>query len=344
MFGHTYRRKGGAWEDGPDLVYRNITDVVSRAVKDVDADEGEMGVGGAIALDLQKSQGRWLIRRSSINFSGPMRDDNVIDLAHFSGARVARYNCQTQTVIPPPPSPPSAAEVRAAARAKAEADRKAAEEAANQKAEAEARADLAARDANDAAARAARQAEQDRKLAPWSFTGGPTEFRRAIATNLARRAEAFGLDPNAYRTEFDRIDQIIATCLAITPSDWRRVQAQYDQEMAVAARQGGINPVVLRNQRLNWCDATRGSGVLGERVSDPGRAHGLGVIKSISEIRNWKEGPRPTGYFAITVTVIPNKGELNKNGPLWMADIPSLVDVIVAKIPMPAFAAEEASK
>lgn len=341
MFGHTYRKKGEPWQDGPDLIYRNIEDVFSRSWKDVQGDEGQLGIGGAIALDLKEANGHWWVQRSSVILSDTLGGDRGADLATFSQARVARYNCQTGEIIPPPPT---AEELRAAAEVRAEAARRAADEAARQKEIAEARADLAARDANDAAARSAQKADQDRKLAPWSFTGGPAEFRQALAANLARRAPQFGLDPNSYGAEFDRIDQIVANCLAITPDDWRRIQAQYDQGMAVVGHQAGPNPVFLRNQQLSWCDATRGSDVIGERVSDPGREHGLGVIKSLTIWDRATHAPRPTGYFAITVTVLPNKGELNKNGPITMADIPPLIDVIVARIPMPAWTHEEARR
>lgn len=340
MLAHTYRKKGDPWQDGPDLVYRSTADIMTRSFADIRGDEDQMGAGGAIALDLMRFGGRWLVRRSSVWMSTSPSDGPPFDLAHLGEARVSRYNCQTSTIIPPPPT---AAELRAAAQAKLEADRRAAEQAARKKTEDAEHAEFAAQRAASDAAFAAAQAAQDRGVAPWTFTGSPEEFHKALAANLAKRAAQWGLDPRSYGAEFAKIDEIVATCLAITPDDWQRIQARYFQEMASPGP--GPNPVRLRNERLNWCDATRGyGGVLGEPISAPGREHGLAVIKSISESASWKEGPRPTGYFSITVTVLPKKGELTTNGPIASADIPPIIDVIKARIPMPAWTPEQASR
>ncbi len=257
-----------------------------------------------------------------------------IDLSAFETARVVHYNCQAGQIIPPPPTAQEVAAAREVAAAKAEVERKAAAEAAERNAEI---AQAKAEQEDGERLRAATQKEQDRKLAPWTFTGSPAEFRVALTANLAKRAPEWGLDPKNYKTEFDRIDAIIATCMAITPDDWRRVQTQFDQEMEIAARKGGLNPVRLRDERLSWCDATRGSSVWGERISDPGKDHGLGIVKSMATIRSFKEGAVPTGYFEITVAVFPIKGELDGRKPLYVADLPPIVDVIKARIPIPGW-------
>jgi hypothetical protein len=335
MFAHVYRKKGEDWRDGPDLVYRDTGDIMARANQDVEGDDGQMGSGGVIALDLQLVEGRWLVRRNSVRMQGDFGYDRVFDVARLSEARIGRYNCPTGAITPPPPT---AEEAEAAATAKAKSDRVAAVRAAIKAEEAASRADteaaLAAYNARFASKNDAATKQREQEIAPWTFTGTPAEFHAALANNLRRRAAQWGLDPDSYGWELSMIDQIVEGCAAITPAQWRAARDQFIESTRTGAQPGGLSPVMLRSQRLNWCDTTRGSSATGERISASNRVHGLGVIKAIPLISQTFRGDSdPAGYFSITVTVFPQRGEITRR-PLYADDLPGILDVIKANIPM----------
>lgn len=129
MIAHLYREGDDQWQDGPDLRPRNVDDIFGQVLSQANGNFFDMGGGGAMALELLKFKGEWVVTRSSTDFSGSLgSNDNYYDVDKLVALRVARYSCQQAAVIPPPPT---AAELAA----QQEAARKAAEEAAAQAAD-----------------------------------------------------------------------------------------------------------------------------------------------------------------------------------------------------------------
>lgn len=94
MLAHAYRVDGGAWDDGPDLQPRNTMDVMSLALRNVIADAGQMGDGGAMVFDVVQFKGKWLASRSGSDLSGPLLSSRgYYSFDQLHGEAAPRFSC-----------------------------------------------------------------------------------------------------------------------------------------------------------------------------------------------------------------------------------------------------------
>lgn len=247
MIAHVYRSGSEAWSDGPDMRPRDTDEILGRAIGDANADMFGMGTSGAIALDIVKFKGRWVVARTSTTVDGMLgMGGHFIDVDKFIAARRASYSCKTGAVEQPPPT---AAELAAAAEAKRQ----------------------------EAARMAAYNAEIEQReqvikdgLAKWGFRGSIPEFRRALIANLERRAPEFGVDPRQYAPEIERIVQVAQTCVGITQADW-------DKAWHTTTDRG------TQQEILHGCDGLDGGNhLIGYSVSPGGRDRAITIEPSVT--------------------------------------------------------------
>ena len=94
MIAGVYRSDGGAWSDGPAMQARNTQDIMAGALKDFLGDQMDMGMGGAIALELKEYKGRWAVSRSSVDQSGMLLSSKgYYEVEKVVGAYGGRHSC-----------------------------------------------------------------------------------------------------------------------------------------------------------------------------------------------------------------------------------------------------------
>lgn len=82
---------------------RDIHDIFGQVLSQATGNFFDMGGGGAMALELLKFKGEWVVTRSSTDFSGS-QGGKYFDVDKLTAARVARYSCQQQAVVPAEPA------------------------------------------------------------------------------------------------------------------------------------------------------------------------------------------------------------------------------------------------
>ncbi|MBO9499546.1 MAG: hypothetical protein J7483_08835 [Novosphingobium sp.] len=345
MIAHIYREGDDPWQDGPDMQRRNMDDMIGRALADVNGDLFGMGGGGSIVIEIIQFKGRWVMSRSSPDFSGSIsRRGGLYYVDEFVKAPAPRYSCAEKKVLPVPPSPEAIAAKKAtddkaaaeaAAEAKAKADAEAAERkrAENEKREADARREKEAADARAAAAREA-------KLAVWRFEARSVpDFMAALRANLAKRAAQYGFSVADYEPELQQIEAMAKTCVKLTPQDWWDANQQsrnpYADMLKAPKRPRSAEQI---RQMLHNCD---GSGenrqYFGTRLSPSDKPFGLGIAWQMAEFnpRGTVARVEPTPYVRFSATIWLSDeqlGRLNASGKA--EDTPIYVDVIDARIPL----------
>jgi hypothetical protein len=162
--------------------------------------------------------------------------------------------------------------------------------------------------------------EMARRMAPWKFSGTPQEFKAALLERLQKRAVEFGVDASSYRNEIDEIMNIVATCTALTQTDFSRAYA--------------IRNPRLRLEALNDCDGSaKDVSVWGTRLSPKG-TRGIGVSRSVSTYDPKRQDFVMANKFNIVVKFLPVQPEDRTARPMHLIeDIGPTYDIISASIP-----------
>lgn len=101
--------KWGEWIDGPETPERSAGDMDKRIKRNDENDSTfGMGTGGAMALEIRKEKGEWLVARQSASTSGyglMLGEPHFVKLSQFLADTAPKYDCKKAAIVAPPRTP-----------------------------------------------------------------------------------------------------------------------------------------------------------------------------------------------------------------------------------------------